>query len=83
MSAATIYQRLVDAGCKVEGHESDLYVRWDATAERVLRDHTPRVRFEIFRSPVDRLVWADIPFAFAPYWDAKEAKRADRLGEES
>lgn len=65
----TIYQKLLAAGCAVEGHESDLYTpATDAAAAIIWRNrgqHQGQVT--TFKGSDGRL-WFDVPFAFDPFW---------------
>lgn len=62
----TIYEDLKAAGCQVEGHESDLYVRATDAAVEILR--TRKVQHSLFVSPVDQLLWAEVAFAYDPFY---------------
>lgn len=61
----TIYQKLLAAGCTVEGHESDLYTPATDAATALLFDHRQGVT--TFKGSDGRL-WFDVPFAFDPFW---------------
>jgi hypothetical protein len=70
MPDQSIYQQLVAAGCTIDNHESDLYVRATKEAVAILRAN--KVKCSLFISPADEELWAELPFAFDPFW----AKRA-------
>jgi hypothetical protein len=70
----SIYSRLVAAGCQIDSHESDLYVKASPEALAVIRQFeaeggvTHRKRFT---SQIDGTEWYDLPFAFDPFWAKK------------
>ena len=73
----SIYERLRAAGCALDNHESDLYVKLDATSREVLRVWAlegPLNRWSTFRSEVDGTIWADIAFRFEPFWTRRAAR---------
>ena len=76
-----LYDDLFNAGCVLDHHESDLYVKADANALAILQRHGKggykRARkgdtFQLagcsmFRSQVDGEMWIDVPFAYQPFW---------------
>ena len=75
MLTKSLYERLCEAGCEVDHHESDLYVREAAEAEHALLEHAKetgcRPARSYFRSAVDGKRWIDLPFAYTPFWDHK------------
>ncbi len=73
--STTLYAALVAAGCQIDHHESDLYVRDTLQAQAIIHSHATPVRARItrFRSALDGEWWLDIPFAYQPYWDARAA----------
>jgi hypothetical protein len=71
---ASVYEALVSAGCKIDSHESDLYVEATPIAEKIIAEHIGSGEIHgatHFRSAVDGKLWADIPFAFEPFWKAR------------
>ena len=70
---STLYAALVAAGCEIDNHESDLYVRTTPEAMAIIRAKSGPMRSTIktFHSQVDGKMWLDIPFAFQPWWDAR------------
>ena len=69
----TLYQALCAAGCRINHHESDLYVLLDRTAREILAGYN--VRYTTFTNWDDR-VWADVPFLFDPFWARRNRKEA-------
>lgn len=69
----TFYDRLVSAGCKIDHHESDLYVRHTDAADIIIRSAVSTG--EICRPSRfignDGKLWVDVPFAYAPFWRDK------------
>lgn len=68
----TLYSDLVAAGCEIDNHYSDLYVKVTGVAAEILREHD--ARFSVFKSQIDGELWYDVPFAYKPFWDAVRAK---------
>jgi hypothetical protein len=77
-----IYDRLVAAGCEIDHHESDLYVKAtpeslaiicaaEADGQKVARNKFGQVLG--FRSAIDGAHWYDVPFGFMPFWRRKSA----------
>ena len=74
-SQPSIYKRLRDAGCALDHHESDLYVRDSETARRIIREVNAvpslgKWRAEPFMGS-DGHRWLDIPFAYDPWWEKR------------
>ena len=73
MNTKTLYQALTEAGCQVENHESDLYVKCTDQSRAIVkaykRDHD--ISYSLFISAVDESLWIEAPFAFDPFWNAK------------
>ena len=70
----TLYTDLLAAGCKIDHHETDLYVEASPRALEVIRAHGKRVdgwNAQRFKSQIDGSSWLDIPFAYDPAWNAK------------
>ena len=69
MSDQTVYDALKEAGCKLDHHESDLYVEDTAKAREII------ARFDLkatpFRNKVDQAIWLELPFMYQPFWDKK------------
>lgn len=70
----TLYEALVAAGAKIENHASDLYTPV-CEATRELLNQYPEHRASVFTSQIDGQLWYDVPFAFLPYWEAKQVNR--------
>lgn len=66
------YDAAVAAGCEIDHHESDLYLKCSPEADAIVK------RFgcsaERFRSQIDGALWWDIPFAFLPWWERRASK---------
>ena len=70
-----LYDELVAAGCRIDNHESDLYVEATPEAERILRASDRWSTVKSFISQVDGKRWFDVPFAYVPFWEAKQSGR--------
>lgn len=70
----TLYETLQSAGCEMDSHESDLYVRATAEATTILkRFPTQWENARAFTSQIDGKLWYDVPFAFQPWWERRLA----------
>jgi hypothetical protein len=69
---STIYQDAKAAGIPIANHYSDLYLKNCEETRQLLKKHGQRAR--TFVNQVEGGIWVDVPFAFDPYWEAKQAK---------
>ncbi len=70
----SLYSDLIAAGCEIDHHESDLYVKRTPEAVAIIHQHGKTVdgwNVQPFVSQIDGTPWLDIPFAYEPYWAAK------------
>lgn len=65
-----LYDALVRAGCTIDSHESDLYVKLTPESSAILANY-PDVSRSTFLSNVDSTIWIEVPFYYAPFWRAK------------
>lgn len=70
----TLYEELLAAQCQTENHESDLYVRTTPDAILILKRR--KISYSLFISPADQELWAEVPFAYQPFWDQHRATPA-------
>ena len=75
MTTPSLYTLLLEAGCKLDNHESDLYVLDTPEARAIIIAQHPAVSFAPFRSQVDGRIWLDLPFHFAPWWEHRQQLR--------
>lgn len=68
----TIYQDLITAGCKVDHHESDLYVEVTPLSRMLIANYRFKDNVTRFCDVGDGKQWFDIPFAFDPFYDKYE-----------
>ena len=74
--ARSLYGQLVAADCKIDNHESDLYVLATTEAAQIVRDWVDvsglgSTASSTFTSEVDGMLWIEIPFHFEPFWRAR------------
>ena len=74
----SLYQTLVDAGIQTDHHESDLYVLNTPEARTILTQDGRT--FTAFRSQVDGRSWLDVPFAYEPWWTARQPRLPGDVG---
>ncbi len=74
----TIYDVLINAGCRVGSHESDLYVKADDVSRPIIaaaiKDRRLATKPALFQSnhPEDNgALWYEIPFGYSPLWRAR------------
>jgi hypothetical protein len=70
---ATLYDALVEAGCRIDNHESDFYVLATGKALAIVAQFVDKPLY--FRG-TDGLPWVEVPFAYQPYWRAKQRAAA-------
>lgn len=78
----TLYDALVAAGCEVDNHESDLYVRLTVESRAILNQYPDYAQVQLFHSGRDGQLWIDVPFAFSPWWRARQQRNYDTTPEE-
>jgi hypothetical protein len=64
------FQALKAAGCEMDNHESDLYVR--ATPEALAIVKASGWTYETFRHQVTGQLWLDVAFAYEPWWERRQ-----------
>jgi hypothetical protein len=75
----TLYGELVAAGVEIANHESDLYVPDTAQVREILaRYPISKANARPFRNQITKTVWLDIPFAFLPWWEARQNRNTGR-----
>lgn len=77
-----LYDRLKDAGCELDSHESDLYVKKTPEAVSIINQFQQEKNnywnLSAFTGN-DGEQWLEVPFGYSPWWDAKAGseKNAD------
>lgn len=75
----TLYAALLAAGVPIDNHESDLYfpVTEQSTAILAQYPHSKAnaTTFANQRPPNVGQRWYDVPFAFLPWWEARQPKK--------
>jgi hypothetical protein len=67
----SIYTDMVEAGCEIDNHESDLYVKVSEESAAIVVDYLDDVDYSFFRSNIDGDMWYEFPFQYSPYWEEK------------
>lgn len=79
MCSTTIHARLIRARATLDHHESDLYVLVTPSVTDLLADAKREGHaVTYFTSPLDGRRWADIPFAYDPWWEDRRTASAWR-----
>ncbi len=55
-----------------DNHESDLYLLWTSESAELVKQYSKH--YKTFTSEVDKQVYFDIPFAYEPWWEARQTK---------
>jgi hypothetical protein len=68
---ATLFQELIAAGCEIDNHESDLFVKDSPISRSIIKRYSDSsaAKATLFRSTSDNEMWWDIPFAYDPFWE--------------
>ena len=72
IGVGNIYDEAIAQGIETDNHESDLYLKDSPMTRTLLR--VASVKATSFRSEIDDCLWWEIPFAFAPWWRARQAQ---------
>lgn len=71
----SLYDRLKSAGCELDSHESDLYVRATPEARRIIKEYEAETGWTLsasgFTHQVKKEFWLDVPFMFSPWWEVR------------
>lgn len=69
-----LYDRLVEAGCEIGSHETDLHVKATPEAKAIIAQFEAEGGIsnkEYFRSAIDKSAWIDLPFHYTPGWERR------------
>jgi hypothetical protein len=73
---ATLYGDLLAAGIPMANHESDLYFADTSDSRAILARFSYSAKLAIrFGNSQNGEIWWDVPFAFLPWWEGREAGR--------
>jgi len=67
------YTALVNAGIPLDNHESDLYAKVTPEAGRIIRA-SGWGGVTVFINQLDGSPWFDLPFAYLPWWEARQCR---------
>ena len=70
--ADSIYKQLQAANVPLSSHESDLYAMVTPESAAIVKAYKFKGNVTTFQNNVDGKRWYDIPFAFEPYWEARQ-----------
>ncbi len=68
----SLYQQLVAINAEIANHYSDLYVRNTPEALKLVK-HSGKV-YSFFTNQREGGTWIDVPFAYDPHWEKKQAQ---------
>lgn len=69
-----LYQELKEAGCEIDNHESDLYVKATMKSLEIIKKHGLKfdgIQAGQFWHQVTKQRWFEIPFAYTPWWEKR------------
>jgi esterase/lipase superfamily enzyme len=67
----SIYVQMLKTGCKMDSHESDLYVEVTPETKVIVNSYKYKSNVKMFVSQIEKTLWYDIPFAYIPFWEKK------------
>jgi hypothetical protein len=67
----SIYSQMLKTGCKMDNHESDLYVEVTPETKAIVNNYKNKSNVTTFVSQIEKTLWYDIPFAYLPFWEKK------------
>lgn len=73
----SIYTKMLEAGCTIDHHESDLYVLATQASGKILDEHCRDLglySYSSFNSEVDGKLWFEIPFSYDPWWEHRASR---------
>lgn len=80
--ADTLCSELLAAGVPIANHESDLYFQASEISRKILAGYpTEKANATTFRNQADPHkgeTWFDVPFAFLPWWEARQSKKGSK-----
>ena len=71
----SLYEKVVAAGIKHSNHASDLYIPVNEDTTKLIAEYEYKCNVTKFVSQIDGKVWFDVPFAFIPWWEARQNKQ--------
>jgi hypothetical protein len=67
----SLYEKLKEAGIKLDSHESDLYFEMSGRAMRIATQFSVEMKAATVFTGTDGKLWVDVPFAYQPWWEGK------------
>jgi hypothetical protein len=68
-----IFVKVKELGIPYANHESDLYIPVTEQTRQLMHDYEFASNVTVFQNQVTNTAWYDVPFAYLPYWEAKQA----------
>jgi hypothetical protein len=72
MDGKQLFEQVKSAGIEYDHHESDLYIPVTQRTLAMLEQYEFKSGVTAFTSQIDGKVWYDVPFAYEPFWEAKQ-----------
>lgn len=72
MNATTLIETCKALNIPIDNHESDLYIPVTETTQALVEQYEFRSNVKTFKSQIDGQLWYDIPFAYLPFWEARQ-----------
>jgi hypothetical protein len=74
----SVYAECLAAGVPMASHYSDLYIPANDQTREILKRCGKKVdghNVSTFINQVEGGTWYDVPFAYLPYWEAKQTRK--------
>lgn len=74
------FEKIKEAGIPFDNHESDLYIPNTPEVRAILEQYPTKKEITTpFIHQVKKEEWLEVPFAYLPYWEAKNEGRKNLL----
>ena len=73
MNKPSLYELLKAKGVPTDHHASDLYCLQTPESLSLVQQHSRL--YSTFVDAIDKQMWLEIPFAYAPFWENIEVNR--------
>ena len=74
----SLYEKVVALNIPHDNHASDLYLPVNEVTRKLVSaaEYPHACNVTTFISQIDKRQWFDVPFAYEPYWQARQSKQA-------
>jgi hypothetical protein len=68
----SIFEQVKSSGIEYGNHESDLYIPVNEQTQAIIQTYQFKENVQTFRNQIDGQLWFDVPFAYIPFWEARQ-----------